>query len=86
MVDRSNGIDPYMFFSTAAGPDALDLYGPPQGALDLYANGTPVAASESAIANAIGDTGVPFLRRPDVHSWLLLILGAIMIHLHMEAS
>lgn len=85
MVDMSGGISPYTFFSTAAGPDTLDLYGPPQSALDLYADGSPVARSESAIANAVGSGGVPFLRRADVHAWVLMVAGAIMIHLHMES-
>lgn len=85
MVDASSGIDPYLFFSTAAGPDASDVYGPPQGTLDLYADGTPVASSESAIANSIGSGGAPFLMRGDVHALALMILGAVMIHLHMEA-
>jgi len=85
MVDASSGIDPYTFFSTAAGPDASDIYGPPQSVLDVYADGSPVAGSESAIANSIGSGGAPFLRRPDVHALGLLILGAVMVHLHMEA-
>lgn len=85
MVDPSSGIDPYTFFSTAAGPDASDVYGPPQSALDLYADGSPVAGSESAIANNIGSGGGGFLMRADVHSLILLIAGAVMVHLHMEA-
>ena len=85
MIDASNGIDPYMFFSTAAGPDAADVFGPPQNVLDLYADGSPVAASESRIANSIGSGGAPFLARPDVHALGMLILGAVMVHLHMDA-
>ena len=85
MIDPSSGIDPYLFFSTAAGPDAADVFGPPQNALDIYADGSPVAASESRIANAIGSGGAPFLARPDVHALAMLILGAVMVHLHMEA-
>lgn len=85
MVDASSGIDPYLFFSTAAGPDASDVYGPPQSALDIYADGSPVAASESAIANSIGSGGASFFSRPDVHALAMLILGAVMIHLHQEA-
>jgi hypothetical protein len=85
MVDPSGGLDPYLFFSTAAGPDASDVFGPPQGALDLYADGSPVAGSESRIANAIGGGGAPFFARPDVHALALLIIGSVMVHLHMEA-
>lgn len=82
---NSGGVDPYTFFSTAAGPDASDIYGPPQSALDLYADGSPVAASETAIANSIGSGGAPFFARADVHALILLVLGAVMVHLHMEA-
>lgn len=78
--------NPYQFFSTAAGPDMLDLYGPPQNTLDMYANGSPVASSEAAIANAIGSGGAPFWARADVHALALMVLGAVMIHLHMEAD
>lgn len=85
MVEMNgDGIDPYTFFSTAAGPDASDVYGPPQSALDLYADGSPVAASESAIANSIGSGGASFFMRSDVHALALLVLGAVMVHLHME--
>lgn len=86
MVEMNgNGVDPYLFFSTAAGPDASDVFGPPQGVLDLYADGSPVAASESAIANSVGSGGAPFFMRQDVHALALLVLGAVMVHLHMEA-
>lgn len=78
--------DPDHFFSTAAGPNASDIYGPPQSALDLYANGAPVAAAESATANAMTGGGTcPVWKRPDVHAAILLIAGAVMIHLHREA-
>ena len=79
--------DPYLFFSTAAGPDASDLYGPPQGALDLYADGSPIAASQSAIANSIGagDGSAPWYARADMHALLLMFAGAAMVYLHMEA-
>lgn len=86
MVEMNDGtVNPYLFFSTAAGPDASDIYGPPQSALDLYADGSPVAASESAIANNLGSGGGPFWMRGDVHALALLVLGAVMVHIHMEA-
>lgn len=86
MVEMNgNGVDPYTFFSTAAGPDMSDVYGPPQSALDLYADGSPVAGSETAIANSIGSGGAPFWARGDVHALALMILGAVMVHLHMES-
>jgi hypothetical protein len=81
--------DPTLFFSTAAGPDAIDLYGPPQGTLDLYADGSPVAAAETAIANGVASQGsgaARFWQRPDVHALLLLVAGAAMVHVHMESN
>lgn len=77
--------NPMYFFSTAAGPDASDLYGPPQGALDLYSDGTPMAASQTAIANSVGSGGAPFWARADFHALLLMTVGAVMVHLHMES-
>lgn len=77
--------DPMYFFSTAAGPDAQDLYGPPQGALDLYSDGTPMAAAQSAIANGVGSGGAPLWARADVHALLLMVVGAAMVHFHMES-
>lgn len=86
-IDMSGlAADPYQFFSTAAGPNEADIYGPPQNALDLYANGAPVSAAESATANAMtGGGGCPWWRRPDLHSVVLILAGALMIHLHREA-
>lgn len=78
--------DPMMYFSTAAGPDAMDLYGPPQSTLDIYANGTPMAAAQTAVANSVGGGSAPFWKRPDVHGLILLVAGAAMVHLHMEAD
>ena len=82
--------DPYNFFATAAGPDASDLYGPPGNVLDVYGDGTPVAMSESMVANNPGSgsatTGiVGFIMRPDVKAFIVLGLGLVMLHRHMEA-
>jgi hypothetical protein len=78
--------DPMLFFSTAAGPDAADLYGPPQSALDLYADGTPMAAAQTAIANSVGGSGgAPWYARADVHALALCIIGAVMVHYHLES-
>lgn len=85
MYDFEHG-DPALFFSTAAGPDAQDLFGPPQGSLDLYGDGTPLSAAEGAVANSVGSGGVPFWARPGVHALGLLVIGAIMVHRHMEAE
>lgn len=79
--------NPELFFSTAAGPDAQDLYGPPLGVLDLYGDGTPVAAAQTAIANSVGGSGgAPLWARADVHALLMLVVGAAMVHAHMEAD
>lgn len=85
MYDFEHG-DPGLFFSTAAGPDMQDLYGPPQGTLDVYADGSPMSAAESAVANSVGSGGAPLWARPGVHALLLLTVGAIMVHRHMEAE
>lgn len=83
------GVDPSLFFSTAAGPNAMDIYGPPSSSLDMYANGVPVTTSQSQIANGVGGGGssrLPFLGRRDVHGLLFLILGGVMLHLHSKAT
>jgi len=82
--------DPYNFFSTAAGPDSADLYGPPGNVLDVYGDGTPIAMSESVIANSpgngMGSGGISgILNRPDVRAFAVLALGLVMLHLHMNA-
>lgn len=85
MVEMNgNGVDPYLFFSTAAGPTMADMYGPPSSVLDNYADGTPVARSETAISNAIGGGGGRWFQRADVHALGMLLIGAVMVHLHME--
>ncbi len=83
--------DPYNFFATAAGPDAADLYGPPGNVLDVYGDGTPVSMSESMIANSPGAGGaggagvIGFLNRPDVRAFIVLGIGLVLLHRHMEA-
>ncbi len=78
--------DPMLFFSTAAGPDAQDLYGPSQSVLDVYANGAPMSAAQTAIANSVGGSGgAPWYARGDVHALAFMVVGAVMVHLHMES-
>lgn len=84
------GADPGLYFSTAAGPNAMDIYGPPASSLDMYANGVPVSQAQSQIANGVGGGGLtsrlPFLARRDVHGLLFLVLGGVMLHLHAKGT
>lgn len=77
--------DPYAFFSTAAGPDTSDLVGPPGGVLDVYPDGSPMAADQTGLANAVGSGGgLPALwKRKDVRALGTLVIGVVMLHLHM---
>lgn len=81
--------DPYNFFSTAAGPDPSDLIGPPQNALDVYGDGSPMAAyqAQAGADKAMGGAGGgSFLGRPDVKAFVLLVIGVFMLHAHMKAD
>lgn len=84
MIDRSGlSADPNMFFSTAAGPNAVDIFGPPSDVLDIWANGMPVSSAQQEAANiGTGGETCPIWRRRDVHSLLLMGLGAFMIWAH----
>lgn len=90
MIDQSSlAADPAMFFSTAAGPNAIDIYGPPAGVLDMYSNGVPVSQAQSQMAQGLGDGGVaktPLLARRDVHAAFFLLLGLWMLHAHARAQ
>ena len=78
---------PYEFFSTAAGPDMTDLVGPPQGVLDVYADGSPLANEQTqAGANAgTGNGPGSILSSPDLKALAILALGVVMLHLHMKS-
>lgn len=84
MIDRSGlGVNPNLFFSTAAGPNAVDIFGPPPDVLDIWANGIPVSGAQQDTANAgTGGGYCPPWRRRDVHAVMLLFLGGLMIWLH----
>lgn len=87
---EDTGSNPYAFFSTAAGPDTSDLYGPPMNVLDTYLDGTPVAQSEQYLQNAApsgsGTFGLRgFFARADVKAALVFAAGVTMLHLHMNS-
>jgi hypothetical protein len=84
-IDRSGlQVNPNLFFSTAAGPNAVDIYGPPPDVLDIWSNGVPVASSQEATANMGGGIAdfCPPWRRRDVHGLMFLLIGGFMIWLH----
>lgn len=84
MLDRSGlSVNPNLFFSTAAGPNASDIYGPPPDVLDIWANGMPVSAAQENVSNMGGGLiGCPWYMRRDMHSLLFIGVGAFMIWLH----
>lgn len=79
--------DPYAFFSTAAGPDTSDLVGPPGAILDVYTDGSSIAASETGIANTVGaGGGLPsFWKRRDIRYLIVLAIGLWMLNRHMKS-
>lgn len=85
-LDRSGlSANPNLFFSTAAGPNAADIYGPPAEVLDIWSNGIPVSASQEASANntmGAGSGTCPIWQRRDVHALALIFLGSFAIWLH----
>ncbi len=77
------GADAARYFSTAAGPDVSEIFGPPGNVLDVYADGSPIAGAEQQIARGSGVTG-PFWRRHDVHALAALVVGIFLIHQYTE--
>ena len=78
--------DPLEYFTTAAGPSVSDVAGPPLSVLDSYADGTPIAAAQSAAANAVGGaTHTRWFHRGDVQAFAILAAGAVLIHLYATA-
>jgi len=73
------GADAARYFSTAAGPDVSEIYGPPGNVLDVYADGSPIAGAEQQIAQGGGARG-PFWMRQDVHALAALVVGIFLIH------
>lgn len=86
MMDDLFVPDPMEYFATAAGPSVADVAGPPLSVLDTYADGTPIAAAQSAAANAVGGaTHSHWWHRGDVQALGIMALGAVLIHLYAVA-
>lgn len=82
---------PLTYFSTAAGPSEADMYGPPGGILNIYGDGTPIAESEHGEAHHSGKGGgslgaVSWLERPDLGAFLVMLVGAWMIHKYVKEN
>ena len=75
------GNDPVAFFGSMAGPSAADLFGPPNGVLDVNVDGTPMALAQMNADQALPTGGAgPWYARKDVHALLALLVGAWAIH------
>lgn len=78
--------DPMEYFSSVAGPSINDVAGPPLSVLDSYADGTPIAAAQSSIANAVGGgSHTSWFHRGDVQALAIAVAGAVLIHLYAVA-
>lgn len=80
---------PLAYFTTAAGPDSQDLYGPPGGLLDVYGDGTPLAQAESVVSHAgtgTGGGGVPWWQRADVVGFAMLVGGSFLVWRYLRAE
>lgn len=73
------GVDPAAFFGTAAGPSAADVFGPPNGVLDLNVDGTSMAVAQAS-ADQSSPGAVPFWARRDVHALAALVIGAFIVY------
>lgn len=86
MYDDLFSPDPMEYFSTAAGPNATDIVGPPLSVLDTYADGTPVGAAQQAVANGVGGgKHSHWWHRGDVQALGIMVAGAALIHLYATA-
>lgn len=87
MYDGMFDADPQEYFDSVAGPLASDVIGPPLNVLDTYTDGSPMAASQEAVASGIGG-GVHrhFWQRGDVQSFAVMVLGAGLIHAYLRAE
>lgn len=79
---------PFTYFSTAAGPDSSDLFGPPGSILDTYGDGTPLAVDEAAISGAGvgGAAPTPFFLRADVVGLVAAVVGGFLVYKYLEAE
>lgn len=75
---------PDLFFSTAAGPDVSDIIGPPQGVLDVYADGSPISQAESTISQSGGGGAFNWWQRGDVHALIIGAIGVALIHAYTQ--
>lgn len=73
------GVDPAGFFGTAAGPSAADVFGPPNGVLDLNVDGTSMAVAQASADQSMPAAG-PWYTRRDVHALAALVIGAIIVY------
>lgn len=73
------GNDPVAFFGSAAGPSAADVFGPPNGVLDVNIDGTSMAVSQASADNSM-PSGGPFWARREVHALLAMVLGAYIVY------
>ena len=79
--------DPQAYFDSVAGPLASDVIGPPLDVLDTYTDGTPIAAAQERVANAVGG-GVHkhFWQRGDVQAFAIMSAGAVLIHGYLASE
>ena len=79
--------DPQAYFDSVAGPLASDVIGPPLDVLDTYTDGTPIAAAQERVANAVGG-GVHkhVWQRGDVQAFAIAFAGAVLIHGYLASE
>lgn len=73
------GPDPNAFFGTAAGPSAADVFGPPNGVLDLNVDGTTMAVAQASADQSLPGGGAWWTRR-DIHALAALVIGAYIVY------
>jgi hypothetical protein len=76
--------NPYMFFSTAAGPAEDDVYGPPSDVLNVYGNGEPMMRAEAALSGNVlkgkgGGKHEHWYQRGDVHALAITAVGYLWV-------
>lgn len=73
--------DPFMFFSTAAGPAEDDVYGPPSDVLNIYGNGEPMLRAEASLSGNVrrgtGGGHQHWYQRGDVHALIITGIGYV---------
>lgn len=79
MAGNPFGADPSAFFGTAAGPSAADVFGPPNGVLDINVDGSSMAVAQASADQSLPSGGAWYMRR-DVHALVALVLGAWIVY------